>query len=49
MAKKKTTFKQLAEHIFAGGFVSRPAMMDMDMFRTKIKPKSEGPFNPWSI
>jgi len=41
MAKKKTTFKQLAEHIIAGGFVSQPAMMDMDIFRTKIKPKSE--------
>jgi hypothetical protein len=41
MAKKKTTFKQLAEHILAGGFVSQPAMMDMDIFRTKIKPKNE--------
>ena len=41
MAKKKTTLKQIAEHIIAGGFVSQPAMMDMDMFRTKIKPNSE--------
>ena len=38
MAKKKTKFKQLAEHILAGGFVSQPAMVDLDMFRTKIKP-----------
>ena len=38
MAKKKTKFKQLAEHIIAGGFVSQPAMVDLDMFRTKIKP-----------
>ena len=41
MAKKKTKFKQLAEHIIAGGFVSQPAMVDLDMFRTKIKPKRE--------
>ena len=41
MAKKKTKFKQLAEHILAGGFVSQPAMVDLDMFRTKIKPTSE--------
>lgn len=37
--KKKTTLKQMAEHIIAGGFVSQPAMMDMDIFRTKINPK----------
>ena len=41
MAKKKTKFKQLAEHIMAGGFVSQPAMVDLDMFRTKIKPTRE--------
>tara|TARA_Y100000310_G_scaffold80422_1_gene77083 strand:+ start:400 stop:1326 length:927 start_codon:yes stop_codon:yes gene_type:complete len=41
MAKKKIKLKQLVEHIFAGGFVSQPSMMDMDMFRTKIKTKSE--------
>ena len=41
MAKKKTKFKQLAEHILAGGFVTQPSMVDLDMFRTKIKPKME--------
>jgi len=41
MAKKMKLKNLINEHIIAGGFVSRPAMMDMDMFRTKIKPKSE--------
>ena len=41
MAKKIKLKNLIKEHILAGGFVSQPAMMDMDIFRTKIKPKSE--------
>jgi hypothetical protein len=41
MSKKKTKFKQLTEHIMAGGFVSQPSMSHLDMFRTKIQPETE--------
>jgi hypothetical protein len=38
---KKDKRIKLSEWIMAGGFVNKPSMVDMDMFRTKIKPNQE--------